>query len=229
MDVVMNVFVVCKDTNPGDCVHVVGDFNSWNTNAGVQCNTNPELFPLWSAEIPASMFTQYKYIIKKSDGQVVWEPITGNRLLTTPSAMSTYDMFGMTRSEVCNNPALKHWLSSLIQRHNPAMASRGRRPHPPHLTYTPAPHCGVLGKATLNSMPHQHRQMYATFSRSPSPTARLSSSARSRTPSPCLVRVTSNPNVNLKGILRNTAAAGGSDSGSGNGSGSHGRSGSSGG
>mmetsp|Transcript_21767 Transcript_21767/g.54744 ORF Transcript_21767/g.54744 Transcript_21767/m.54744 type:complete len:195 (+) Transcript_21767:279-863(+) len=94
------VVVFCDSTSFGDTVCLSGEFNSWSTSAPVQCVTTPEKFPFWTAEIPAAPFTQYKYMIRRSNGDIEWEAIRGNRYLVVLNCTCIFDVMGLTRREV---------------------------------------------------------------------------------------------------------------------------------
>lgn len=73
----------------GDEVRVVGDhpaLGSWNPARGVPLGTASNIFPRWSgaAHLPAGALVEYKYVIVKPDGRVIWERGANRRRLIDP-------------------------------------------------------------------------------------------------------------------------------------------------
>mmetsp|Transcript_2827 Transcript_2827/g.9158 ORF Transcript_2827/g.9158 Transcript_2827/m.9158 type:complete len:265 (+) Transcript_2827:1-795(+) len=94
---------VCRDTRPGDELLAVGDHPSmgcWRTDAAVALVTSATSFPRWSFRRPlkladdrasqTTVWVQYKYVIRRSDGSLTWEDL-GIREVPTfcPSSCST--------------------------------------------------------------------------------------------------------------------------------------------
>ncbi|KAH7378459.1 glucoamylase/glucan 1,4-alpha-glucosidase-like protein [Phaeosphaeria sp. MPI-PUGE-AT-0046c] len=91
-------FNVRVTTTPGQKVYVVGDVSqlgNWDPASAKELGADKYTSkdPLWAASIdlPAATSFQYKYIIKTSDGQVVWEnkPHQNHGLTTSSSCGST--------------------------------------------------------------------------------------------------------------------------------------------
>jgi len=75
-------FSVFAETTPGSGVRVVGsvaDLGDWCPEAGLKLTTSPGAYPRWSvsAKLPSNLASpasvEYKYVIIKPDGSVVWE------------------------------------------------------------------------------------------------------------------------------------------------------------
>jgi len=80
-------------TQPGDDVYIVGDIaelGAW-TPANARGPGDGSGFPIWMVNVdnlPPSTAIQFKAIIVRADGSVVWEPDTNNHMLTTPASGS---------------------------------------------------------------------------------------------------------------------------------------------
>ena len=77
----------CKETKPGDELYVTGERNelgNWNENNNNKLFTNKETFPLWKSNpisIPYQnkLSFEYKYFLKRKNGEKIWEKFKGNR------------------------------------------------------------------------------------------------------------------------------------------------------
>ncbi|KAJ5068097.1 speckle-type poz protein [Anaeramoeba ignava] len=93
-----------KYTNPGDSILITGnilEFGFWKPEKGMELKTNSKLFPIWKVKVflPSSIKIQYKYVIKKANGNFNWET-TGtwnNRNLTISEEESqvVFDNFSL--------------------------------------------------------------------------------------------------------------------------------------
>ena len=67
------------DTKFGQNVYIVGNcptLKTWNPNQALQLHTDATKYPEWTSQQPVSLEAakiEYKYIIKASGGQVIWE------------------------------------------------------------------------------------------------------------------------------------------------------------
>lgn len=94
-------FEVVAQTEWGDTVFVTGsapELGSWSPDAAVPLSTTSS--PVWTASLvlDGAASLSFKYLIKRSDGSVVWEQ-ANNRALTTPSdgsSFTTHDTFRET-------------------------------------------------------------------------------------------------------------------------------------
>ncbi len=82
--------VVNGATAYGDQVLVVGSdaaLGSWDPARAVRAETATDLFPNWAAstDLPAGAHIEYKFIVRKGDGSIVWEP-GGNRVIDVPAS-----------------------------------------------------------------------------------------------------------------------------------------------
>mmetsp|Transcript_52190 Transcript_52190/g.124397 ORF Transcript_52190/g.124397 Transcript_52190/m.124397 type:complete len:491 (-) Transcript_52190:67-1539(-) len=87
-------FKVEVHTHHGDEVRVVGSepmLGAWNPHFGQVLKTTAEHYPVWYAQVvlPASAFegghsSEYKFVVKKQDGHVVWEHIPNRHLPRLP-------------------------------------------------------------------------------------------------------------------------------------------------
>eukprot|EP00922_Rhytidocystis_sp_ex-Travisia-forbesii_P005105 GHVS01007467.1.p1 GENE.GHVS01007467.1~~GHVS01007467.1.p1 ORF type:complete len:777 (+),score=148.79 GHVS01007467.1:281-2611(+) len=79
----------CGVTKPGDTVLVVGNdaaLGYWNPSCAIALTTAADSWPMWKSAKAVKVkgdggMMEYKYIIRGSDGVVVWEPIAGNRVV----------------------------------------------------------------------------------------------------------------------------------------------------
>lgn len=85
------VFHVVNDgTSVGDQVVVVGSdprLGSWDPTKGVVADTAADLFPNWAAatDLPAGARVEYKFVVRKANGTVVWEA-GPNRGVSVPAS-----------------------------------------------------------------------------------------------------------------------------------------------
>lgn len=78
----------------GDSVCVVGsarELGFWDPHFAVPLSTSEEIFPLWSAHhaITTGQTVEYKYLIKKVDGTLVWETNIENRRCAKPLTVTS--------------------------------------------------------------------------------------------------------------------------------------------
>uniref|UniRef100_A0A0G4I7E3 CBM20 domain-containing protein n=1 Tax=Chromera velia CCMP2878 TaxID=1169474 RepID=A0A0G4I7E3_9ALVE len=84
--------VECSSTTLGDTLAVVGsesEIGGWSPESAVTLETDADSWPLWKgkvhfSETEAGDRMEYKYIIRRADGGVVWESFDNNRCLTLP-------------------------------------------------------------------------------------------------------------------------------------------------
>eukprot|EP00928_Gymnodinium_smaydae_P050851 TRINITY_DN3439_c0_g1_i2.p1 TRINITY_DN3439_c0_g1~~TRINITY_DN3439_c0_g1_i2.p1 ORF type:complete len:357 (+),score=48.23 TRINITY_DN3439_c0_g1_i2:68-1138(+) len=71
------------ETHFGDVLAVVGsgtNLGEWNPAHAKHLQTNAELFPAWSIELPLSVLThEFKVIVLGNQGEVTWEQISNRR------------------------------------------------------------------------------------------------------------------------------------------------------
>jgi len=76
---------VCEATKHGDTIVIVGSsdaLGSWEPSRGVEMRTTPEMWPLWSADVPGEAAgSEFKLVVRRADGSIAWEPFLGNRVL----------------------------------------------------------------------------------------------------------------------------------------------------
>lgn len=77
------VRATCDFTKPGESLALIGGdaaLGAWNTKEAVILSTSAESFPTWSGKVmkPAAG-AEFKLIIVRADGSIMWEPIEGNR------------------------------------------------------------------------------------------------------------------------------------------------------
>eukprot|EP00928_Gymnodinium_smaydae_P089028 TRINITY_DN73036_c0_g1_i1.p1 TRINITY_DN73036_c0_g1~~TRINITY_DN73036_c0_g1_i1.p1 ORF type:complete len:610 (-),score=158.17 TRINITY_DN73036_c0_g1_i1:398-2227(-) len=88
------LIVVCPETQVGDTVAVVGavsQLGRWNPQKAIQLSTSEASFPSWHVELPIEADvagSEFKIIILKPFGAVVWESLPENQNRRWP------DMFG---------------------------------------------------------------------------------------------------------------------------------------
>lgn len=84
----MSLEAHCDITSPGDTLILKSSsLNNWQGE--VQFQTNSKLFPKWFLLFPQGFAGEYKLAIKR-DGELLWEPISGNRLYTPAAKITLY-------------------------------------------------------------------------------------------------------------------------------------------
>mmetsp|Transcript_114726 Transcript_114726/g.244777 ORF Transcript_114726/g.244777 Transcript_114726/m.244777 type:complete len:547 (-) Transcript_114726:143-1783(-) len=90
-------FAVLLETNFGDTVRVVGApdvLGAWQPSRGLDLDTGAGTYPCWSGEVLlpdsdcAAAGVEYKFVVTRADGSVLWEP-GANRCLLVPRPSST--------------------------------------------------------------------------------------------------------------------------------------------
>eukprot|EP00928_Gymnodinium_smaydae_P055654 TRINITY_DN39151_c0_g1_i1.p1 TRINITY_DN39151_c0_g1~~TRINITY_DN39151_c0_g1_i1.p1 ORF type:complete len:621 (-),score=120.19 TRINITY_DN39151_c0_g1_i1:277-2139(-) len=75
--------VRCDSTRHGDLVMVAGAseaLGAWEVPKGVKFQTDSKTYPVWCAPISLQVpGTEFKFVIRRSDGRLDWEPVHPNR------------------------------------------------------------------------------------------------------------------------------------------------------
>lgn len=96
MEKISSVTFKCKfETSFGSCLYVVGNLRvlgSWNVSNAIPLKTTSDTYPLWTLQnafsCPVGTEILYKYFIKESNGEIIWESLPNNmnrkKIITKP-------------------------------------------------------------------------------------------------------------------------------------------------
>ncbi|CAK9030969.1 unnamed protein product [Durusdinium trenchii] len=94
----------CALTSEGDELYLCGAdplYGAWEVSLAVQLRTSPEQWPMWTAQLPCMVGSEFKLLIRRQQERVDWESI-GNRIMPdTPSPDQTLFLrFGQREMEL---------------------------------------------------------------------------------------------------------------------------------
>uniref|UniRef100_A0A0G4HJF9 CBM20 domain-containing protein n=1 Tax=Chromera velia CCMP2878 TaxID=1169474 RepID=A0A0G4HJF9_9ALVE len=105
---------ICAQTEPGESLKVSGDaegIGSWSVPNSPCFVTEKDSFPVWAlgpVELPVDKKIEFKFLIEKRDGTVLWEDFEGNRELffSSGTCFAQYMCFhwGVPSRQTYENP-----------------------------------------------------------------------------------------------------------------------------